>query len=662
MGTISVSSLPTVAATSSSVCAGNSAVLTASGASTYLWNTGATTASITATPSITSTYTVVGTAVTGCTNSAVGTVTVNNLPTLAVASTTICSGSTGTLVASGASSYLWNTGATGPNLVASPLANTNYTVTGTSAAGCSNTATASITVGSAPSIAVNSSTICVGSTATLTASGVNTYTWNTGSNSASIVVTPTVTTTYTVLGNLAGCASGASKTATVTVNSLPIVTAVSATACAGTSAILSASGASSYLWNTGATMSTISVSPTATTSYTVTGTALSGCKNTAVGTVTVSNLPTVTATSASVCAGGSSMITASGASSYSWSSGASTSTISVTPSTTTSYTVLGTATSGCTNTAIGTVTVNSLPTVSATSATICSGSTATLTASGASTYTWNTGVTGANLTASPTTLTNYTVVGMSAAGCSNAAFASITVGSSPAISVNNTAICAGSTATLTASGVNTYTWSTTANTASISVSPTATTIYTVSGNLAGCTSIATQTVAVTVNNLPTVSLASISMLCTNSSPANLVGSPAGGIYTGTGVSGSTFDPAVSGAGTFNVSYYFTDANNCSNSAVQSATVSLCTAITEIFNESAISIYPNPASNVIYINMVNITSENTVIELYDGIGKLVMSEKVTDPISSLSIAHLSNGIYSIRVLVDSHQVVKRIVKN
>ena len=251
---------------------------------------------------------------------------------------------------------------------------------------------------------------------------------------------------------------------------------------------------------------------------------------------------------------------------------------------------------------------------------------------------------------------------MSVAGCSNTAFASITVGNAPVISVNSPTICAGSTTTLIASGVNTYTWSTTETTSSIVVSPSATSIYTVSGNLTGCSSAASQTVAVTVNSLPTVSLASISMLCTNSAAVNLVGSPAGGIYAGTGVSGSAFDPSVSGAGTFNVNYYFTDVNNCSNSTVQSATVSLCTAITDVFNESAISIYPNPANDVIHVNIANITSENSVIELYDGVGKLIMSKKVTDSLSSLSIAHLANGIYSVRILVDSHQVIKRIVKD
>ncbi len=664
IGTITVASLPVVASTSSSICIGNTATLTASGANTYSWTTGAATASIVMTPTTTSSYTVTGTAtLTGCKNTAIGTITVNTLPTVVVSSATICAGSTGTLVASGASTYSWNTGATGPNLVASPIVLTNYTVNGTSAAGCSNTATASISVGLAPSIALNSATVCAGVTATLSASGVSTYTWNTGSNSASIAVTPTITTTYSVSGNLAGCAVAASKTATVTVNLLPIVASNSKTGCLGAVKTLTATGASTYLWSTGAVTPVISVIPLTTTSYTVVGTAVNGCTNSAVGTVTVFSLPVVASTSSSICIGGNSILTASGASTYSWSSGAATSTIAVTPTTTTSYTVTGTATvTGCKNTAVGTVTVNNLPTVSATSATICSGDIATLTASGASTYSWNTGAVTANLTASPLSLTNYTVTGTSAAGCSNTALASITVGSAPIISVNSSTICAGSTATLAASGLTTYTWSTSSNAPSITVSPAANTTYTISGNLTGCTSVASKTVSVKVNSLPTVSLGSISILCLNSSAVSLVGSPSGGTYSGTGVSAAMFDPAVSGAGTFNVTYNYTDINNCSNSAVQSATVSLCTAITEAFSGSEISIYPNPANDILHVNLSNGFSENTVIELYDAIGKLVMSEKAIDSMSTLSISHLAKGIYSIRVLVDSHQVVKRIIKD
>jgi hypothetical protein len=728
--TVTVTALPTVVAISTAVCAGSTAVLTASGASTYSWSTGATTPTISATPTINTSYTITGTATTGCKNTAVGTVTVTALPTVSVTSTTICAGSVGTLTASGASTYTWSTGTNGVNLVTSPISNTTYTVVGTSIAGCNNSATGSIFVGSVPVISVNSLTICAGSTVTLSASGVNSYTWNTGANTSAIIVNPSSTTVYTVSGNLTGCSTTASKIVTVTVNALPTIVATSTAVCAGSTAILTASGASTYSWSTGAITSTISITSTTNSSYTVTGTATTGCKNTAVGTVTVNALPTIVATSTAVCAGNTAVLTASGASTYSWSTGATTSTISVTSTTNSSYTVTGTvtsgckntavgsvtvtalptvvatsialcagstavltasgastyswstgattstisitsttnssytvtgtATSGCKNTAVGTVTVNALPTIVATSTAVCAGSTAILTASGASTYSWSTGATTSTISITSTTNSSYTVTGIATSGCKNTAVGTVTVTALPTVVATSTALCAGSTAVLTASGASTYSWSTGATTSTISVTPTTNTSYTVTGTVTtGCKNIALGNV--TVNSLPVVSLAAINQLCTNSSSVVLMGSPANGTYTGTGVSGSTFDPTISGAGTFTVMYYYTNANNCSSSASQPASVSLCTGITEAFNASAISIYPNPTKDIVYVNLNNSSIDNTTIELYDVIGKLVISQKVIDTISTLLITDLVKGIYSIRIITDSHQVIKRIIK-
>src|ERR1019366_7249809 len=96
-----------------------------------------------------------------------------------------------------------------------------------------------------------------------------TYLWNTGATTAGIAVTPASTTNYTVTGTTTGCSTA--KTATVTVNPLPIVTVNASTVCNGTSATLTASGATTYLWNTGATAAGITVTPASTTNYMVTG-------------------------------------------------------------------------------------------------------------------------------------------------------------------------------------------------------------------------------------------------------------------------------------------------------------------------------------------------------------------------------------------------------
>ena len=138
----------------------------------------------------------------------------------------VCSNTTVTLTASGASTYTWNTGSTASTITVAPANSTTYNVIGTDATGgCINMAMQPIYV---ESITINATqNIVCGSPAsvTLTASGANTYTWNTGNITNTISATPTVTTTYTVngTGSMAGCTSlSAIETVTVSSNPIPI--------------------------------------------------------------------------------------------------------------------------------------------------------------------------------------------------------------------------------------------------------------------------------------------------------------------------------------------------------------------------------------------------------------------------------------------------------
>jgi hypothetical protein len=135
--------------------------------------------------------------------------------------------------------------------------------------------------------------VCSGNSATLTANGnVTSYSWVSGPATASNVVTPTATTSYSVSGMNLGCPSNMAVH-TVTFNNLPTVSASTSASliCSQPvqqTAMLTASGASTYTWNTSVIGSTVSVSPSVTTSYTVTGTDANGCENTAVITQSVS--------------------------------------------------------------------------------------------------------------------------------------------------------------------------------------------------------------------------------------------------------------------------------------------------------------------------------------------------------------------------------------
>ncbi len=131
----------------------------------------------------------------------------------------------------------------------------------------------------------SASALCIGGTASLTATGAVAYLWNNTQAGATIVVTPTVTgqLSYTVVGtDVNGCTGSAS--ASISVAPLPVVTAVSnkSVSCAGEQVTLSANGALTYSWSTAPVVvgASLVISPTVTTVYVVTGKDGNGCVNT----------------------------------------------------------------------------------------------------------------------------------------------------------------------------------------------------------------------------------------------------------------------------------------------------------------------------------------------------------------------------------------------
>lgn len=202
------------------VCAGNTLILQATGASNYTWSTGAVTANNPVTPSTTTTYSVYGVIGT-CSGTTAVTVSVNVTPTITVSSNIaqLCAGKSATLTANGAGTYTWVPFATvQSSLVVSPQANTTYTVRGSNPGCPARTGTITLSVLPSPSVQVisNGAAICNGDEVSLAASGAQSYTWSTGGNSAIIAVSPSVTTTFSLIGSGAnGCESSAFFTQTV---------------------------------------------------------------------------------------------------------------------------------------------------------------------------------------------------------------------------------------------------------------------------------------------------------------------------------------------------------------------------------------------------------------------------------------------------------------
>ncbi|MES2567636.1 MAG: gliding motility-associated C-terminal domain-containing protein [Bacteroidota bacterium] len=611
--TVTVVALPTVSVPSATICAGTSTVLTASGTATsFTWMPGTIT-----TPTISAnsnaTYNITGSNGV-CTNTTTATISVTPTPTLTVNSPSICSGQTATLTVSGAISYTWNPGnLSGTSITATPTMSTTYTITGADGA-CSASITSVINV-------TNCNNVCSFSLGKDTAfcspmnyvingpAGYTSYSWSptgatsqnmTATNTGTYICTGTMlsndlvangnfnlgntmfTSNYVVpaspgpfgllsnpgtyiittdpnaghtnfvtfgdhtsgTGNMMVCNGSAvandvvwSETITVNPNTNYNFSAWVASVyntSAGNEAQLQFSINGSLLgaaysapftagvwgnfatnWNSGA--NTSAVITIVDQNFTAPGAndfalddifyqQVCSYSDTIVVTENASPNVSINAANPVICNGYSTSLTANGASTYTLSGGI-TNGISFSPTVTTTYSVTGTSVAGCTNSAVQTITVNSIPTLSVTNGNICSGQTATIIATGANTYTWSNSVTGSFQTVSPTNTTTYNVQGTDVNGCvsSAAAISTVTVTATPTVNIVSSSICAGQTATLVATGATSFTWSTTETTQTINPIPALTTTYSVFGYNVGCTSPPT-TATVFVTSSPTLNV------------------------------------------------------------------------------------------------------------------------------------------------------------
>jgi hypothetical protein len=375
------------------ICQGSTTTLTASAGSgvSYLWSTGATTQSVSVTPTGSSTaYWVRISNAAGC--SVTDTVVVNTYPSSVVSAgsdVSICEGLSTSLSASGAVQYLWSP-ATGlssvvtASPVASPTVTTTYVVAGISATGCITRDTVIVTVTPRPVVAVADTvvTYCgTGSGALLEASGAVSYLWSpsvglSDVNASNPTATPAVTTLYTVTGT---DANGCTNTATVRVFVPRVNAGSNRIVCAGQSTTLTTTYTGSttgllYQWTPATGLSSAFVaspvaSPTQSTQYTVTVTDQTGCSVSNTVTVIVNPSPTVDAgLNVAIAPGQSIQLSGSvsgGASPVAlvWSPSAGLSATNIvnpvaTPSNTTMYYLTATGSNGCSRTDSVLVTVD----------------------------------------------------------------------------------------------------------------------------------------------------------------------------------------------------------------------------------------------------------------------------------------------------------------
>ena len=496
---VNVNPLPDCTITGNgTLCTGQSTQLCApAGAASYLWSTGATTNCITVNQ--TGNYSVTVTNSNNCSSICSKQVIVSQQPTcLITGNGSLCAGqSTQLCVPAGSVAYMWSTGAT-TNCITVNQAGT-YSVTVTEGVGCSSVCSKTVTIDQQPiCLITGNGSICQGqSTQLCVPAGSTSYLWSTGATTNCITVNQAGNYSVTVTEG-AGCTSICSKT--VIINPLPDCNITgNGSLCVGQSTQLCVlTGATSYLWSTGATTNCITVNLAGTYSVTVTNS--SGCISICSKTVTVGQQPTCVITgNGSLCTGQSTQlcVPASGTATYMWSTGATTNCITVNQAGT--YSVTVTEGVGCTSVCSKTVTIGQQPTCLITgNGSLCTGQSTQLCvpASGTATYLWSTGATTNCITVNQAG--TYSVTVTEGVGCTSVCSKIVTVGQQPTCLITgNGSLCTGQSTQLCvpASGTATYLWCTGATTNCITVSLPGTYSVTVTEG-AGCSSVCSKTVTI----------------------------------------------------------------------------------------------------------------------------------------------------------------------
>lgn len=449
------------------------------------------------------------------------------------------------------------------------------------------------------------------------------------------------------------------------------VSANSQSIICGNTATINALSTANYSWSTGATTSSIAVSPTVNLSYTVVASNSLGCTASAIANVSVNPITvSVTSSSTTICAGTQINITASGAVNYSWTNGATSPTIVDSPTTSIAYVVTGTNSAGCSASGFALITVNANPIISILSSTsaVCAGNAVTYTATGANSYNWDFGPTTSIVTLSPTASTIYTLIGTGTNGCTNTATVSITVNSFTLDVTPNATVCSGASVALNASGAFTYNWliGNGYPFANTSVTPTTSTTYTIIGtDLFSCS--ITKTVEILVNPNPTLTTtASKTIICKGESSI-LTASGANSyswtnVSTGSVVTTATlvFTPLASSNQTLLITGL--DNNNCSTTNSITIKVNACLGVSENQNrENILTIFPNPNNGNFIVQLSNWT-KTVHIEIYNSIGQLVTRLKLDSESTSVNLESLDNGIYFVNVMEGTHtKQVSKIIK-
>ncbi len=519
---------------------------------------------------------------------------------------------------------------------------------------------------------------------TMLGAGGSTYSWTFGdggtlnTHAAQISHSYLTAGTYTVsLKVTNGCGNSATYSQTIVISGMNPSLAPTSLLCNGTNngkIVESVNGGFApytYSINGGLYQTSNTFSNLTAASYTITIKDSLGCKVTSTTTLTEPTPLVLTPGSVNSSCGnatGSATATMSGgtpAYTYSWQAGGSTSNLAAQHAG--SYLVTVTDANGCsTNATIG-ISDNGGPVVTygGTQGPYCVNA-GSLALSGGNpsggTYTGS-GVSGGAFF-SPASAgvgvhtINYTVT---SGGCTSSSTNTITVNALPHVTAFSTPangeVCTGGSVTLNGGGASIYSWSG-GKTDGIAFVPGGTLTYTVTGTDGNnCTN--TASIGITVNPYPVVALSFTGHDTVGDCQVNVnlnQGTPFGGTYSGTAISGNTFNPSASGDGAFTITYTFTSAAGCAASHNATIHVLPCPLAVINLTASGMKIFPNPNNGIFTVETPDQTG---TLQVMNAIGQVVYTEKITQSSHVLNLQSHPNGMYLIKIEGSAGIAIQRI---
>lgn len=710
---------PTITASKTSFCPGDSIVLKSSQVGGNTWSTGSTKDSIYVKTAASFTLSYDDGSGCGIKTSSPVTTTINPLPIVSISGqTAICPGGSTTLDAGDFSSYKWSTGATTRTITASSAA--TYSVTVTNASGCKGTGSAVTTISANPTPAITGIlSFCPGGSTSLNAgTGYSSYAWTGGTTTATKTVSAAGTYTVTVT-NTAGCSGSASASVSTFTLPTPNITGANGICPSGSTTLTANAGYAGYLWSGPSSATTQSINATATGSYSVTVTDDNGCVGTSATKpiVQYSNpTPTISGT-LSFCGGASTTLEAGlGYGSYLWSTGETNHSIAVT--TVQTFNVVVTDNHGCSGSASATTTSqNSTPAtpgpISGPSSGLCVGNYVYSIASvtNASYYDWTVpngisivsgqGTTSVTINVSNTFTTGTLIVAASnscgqSPSLSPRTFAIQAVPATPgAISGPSSGVCGATSRTYSinsVASVNSYTWSVPAGATITSGQGTTSVVVSfaagyVAGNIcvksnSACGSSSNSCLVVAGIPPTPGAISGIVSVCSKQKNVSYSVQPVPGAtsYTWTV---PALASVISGQGTSSivVNYGSKSGNitvkansSCGSSGTKSLAINTnCTgamaAATEVSVSTAISpitqiiAYPNPSNGIVRLRMPpELELQQYKFEIFDANGKRVLANIAGMNSNNvvLDLKHLAKGLYVINVLGGKKSMVVKVM--